>query len=488
MNENMTPETSQQKIVYEIWKSKLGNVKFGMDDDFFDVGGTSLQAIEVLSKLSEDFEIEIADFFAKPTIRNIACCLRENPKAMKNKISDTFKFKELKEIDTEEWKLYQHRCMEIKKAATKADRYDSVLLLGATGFLGIYLLHELLKQSTSDIMILLRRDKMQSQQRLKQRYEYYFGEKEYKKNQKRIKIITGDLCQEKFGMGEIEYKNLALSVETVINSAALVKHMGKNSEFETINVDIVSHIIRFACEGRKKTIHHMSTIGIAFGGQEKRGNTLFTELDETISHKLANQYLHSKYKAEQELIKAREKGIETTIYRMSGILFDSKNGKFQKNILESTAYKFYYNLYKLGIVPAEIDRPMDISNVDMVSEAIVKLFLSNYSNNQIHHLVNPHSLEVSQILMYMGKQENDLIRLTADDMYDYYTKSKEEDQRYIRELVFECEIMSDIGKNTKKICMDRTVHILKKLGFEWNMIHKENIQRACLEAKKAGFS
>ena len=60
---------------------------------------------------------------------------------------------------------------------------------------------------------------------------------------------------------------------------------------------------------------------------------------------------------------------------MSGILFDSKTGKYQRNINESTAYIYYRNLYKLGIIPADIRRKMDISCIDKISEAVIKLVL-----------------------------------------------------------------------------------------------------------------
>ena len=41
--------------------------------------------------------------------------------------------------------------------------------------------------------------------------------------------------------------------------------MGENSEFEAVNIEIIKNLIDFAEKGRKKDIHHMSTIGIIYG-------------------------------------------------------------------------------------------------------------------------------------------------------------------------------------------------------------------------------
>ena len=151
--------------------------------------------------------------------------------------------------------------------------------------------------------------------------------------------------------------------------------MGENSEFEAVNIEIIKNLIDFAEKGRKKDIHHMSTIGIIHGTKMNQERTIFTEYDDITEEGLTNQYFLSKEKAERLLFEARKRGIQSNIYRMSGILFDYKTGKYQRNINESTAYIYYRNLYKLGIIPADIRRKMDISCIDKISEAVIKLVL-----------------------------------------------------------------------------------------------------------------
>lgn len=139
---------------------------------------------------------------------------------------------------------------------------------------------------------------------------------------------------------------------------------------------------------------------------------------------MENQYLRSKVKAEKVLKNAKNQGVQSSIYRMSGILFDSKTGKYQINVNESSAYIYYRNLYRLRIVPSEIQRKMDISCVDKISEAVVKLILSDDSSNDVYHVINPNGLTIKEILNCFKDCENnkDIImkELSVEEIYNYY--------------------------------------------------------------------
>ena len=215
-------EQFYQNIVYDVWKDTLQDNTFDIDDNFFDLGGSSLQAIAIISKLSERFEVDIPQFFANPTIRNIAANLKEDANIMLRKFEQTFAFKQLKEINETEKREYQKKYAKVNNVKKEDDKYKDVLLLGATGFLGIYLLHQLLLESVATITLLIRADSMrQAQNRIKKHYEYYFGNGSYDQYSHRIKIIIGDLTLDMFGLTENEYKELANHIEAIINSAAL---------------------------------------------------------------------------------------------------------------------------------------------------------------------------------------------------------------------------------------------------------------------------
>lgn len=229
------------------------------------------------------------------------------------------------------------------------------------------------------------------------------------------------------------------------------------------------------------------------GTQEILSSYTVPEYDESTLDGLENQYLRSKVKAEKVLKNAKNQGVQSSIYRMSGILFDSKTGKYQINVNESSAYIYYRNLYRLRIVPSEIQRKMDISCVDKISEAVVKLILSDDRSNDVYHVINPNGLTIKEILNCFKDCENnkDIImkELSVEEIYNYYKKTDTKEQELFKQLVFECEIVNDIGKCDLNIGGDRTIFILEQLGFKWEKVGREEIIRAyhaIRESKKSG--
>jgi acyl carrier protein len=68
------PENPVEEKVYEIWKETLGVEQIDVEDNFFEVGGTSLSLAIMFSKLNRQFGeiLNIADAFAHPSIRKMS--------------------------------------------------------------------------------------------------------------------------------------------------------------------------------------------------------------------------------------------------------------------------------------------------------------------------------------------------------------------------------------------------------------------------------
>ena len=76
------PVTDMEKLVAEIFMNVLDNEKVGATDNFFEIGGHSLRATRVINELEEKtgIRMDIADFFAEPTVRSIAMYFENNDK------------------------------------------------------------------------------------------------------------------------------------------------------------------------------------------------------------------------------------------------------------------------------------------------------------------------------------------------------------------------------------------------------------------------
>jgi amino acid adenylation domain-containing protein len=72
--EHITPGTQTEKRLAKIWESILKKPNIGLMHSFFEVGGNSLKAVQILSAIYKEFkkEISLKDIFNNPTIDDLA--------------------------------------------------------------------------------------------------------------------------------------------------------------------------------------------------------------------------------------------------------------------------------------------------------------------------------------------------------------------------------------------------------------------------------
>lgn len=480
--------TYEEKLLYELWKKTLPDVEFGLDDDFFDLGGTSLQAMDIISQLSNKYELDIKEVFETATIHSIASTMKLNPTWAEDRLKFIFQKHEKVYQDKREVKNYKCDIRRLTLKRCRERKYKSVLLLGATGYLGAYILREFLENTDCTVVVIARaEDDDAAAKRVAEVQNFYFGN--IYENGNRLHCYAGDLTKEYFGLSEQVWKEMAVSVEAVLNSAAMVKHMGKTNDFIATNVEIVRSIANFSKNGKKKDIHHVSSIGIIFGEQPDIGRTIYTEFDFDAGQKLDNNYLQSKFDAEQLLYSYREQGINAEIYRLNGILFDSTNGKFQKNIEDSSVYIFIKALNMLKLIPDINEYKVDISMVDQIARGIVRLMLYASGSNQTYHMIHPHKVRFDKLIKNVTDRSVNFKVMDAEEICRYYREnvSNEVIREAFDQILFNCEIFDSIMKNKYTIRQDMTVKALRKVGFRWKRVKQIHLKRAYNYVKSINY-
>jgi acyl carrier protein len=68
------PQTSLQEVLATVWAGSLGIEKVGIEDDFFELGGASVVATQIVSRLREMFQMDLPAIllFETPTIEKLA--------------------------------------------------------------------------------------------------------------------------------------------------------------------------------------------------------------------------------------------------------------------------------------------------------------------------------------------------------------------------------------------------------------------------------
>ena len=203
------PRNEIEKILTAVWEEVLEIQKIGIQDDFFELGGNSLKAIQVAAKLVTNFEINVTDIFQYPKIGILAERVAWKENYLDLKIKEVISFyKTASKLDGKlltgllanrvkywgRWRQYQ------TKQFTRIN-YQNILLTGSLGYLGIHLLNQILQNTDSHVYLLIRSDNTTAaEQRLAQKLEFYFGPSVFPRYRDRIHVVKGDLAKDNLGI------------------------------------------------------------------------------------------------------------------------------------------------------------------------------------------------------------------------------------------------------------------------------------------------
>jgi thioester reductase-like protein len=269
---------------------------------------------------------------------------------------------------------------------------SAILLTGATGFIGAFLLDELLQQTQADIYCLVRAaDISQAKQRIKNNLEFYLIWDENKSS--RIIPIVGDLTQPLLGLSDEQYRKLTLQIDCIYHCGALVKWTYSYKALKAANVLGTKTILRLACETKVKSLCFVSTVGV-FSSSDRCNSIITEQEDLDNSGTLYVGYAQSKWISEKMVTIAASRGLPVSIYRPN-TEGDSRTGVFNRH---DHLCKVLKGCIQLGCAPSDLNMVIAGASIDYVSKAIVYISRQKESLGKVFHLVNPQPLQWSEWL------------------------------------------------------------------------------------------
>jgi len=259
-----------------------------------------------------------------------------------------------------------------------------ILLTGATGFLGAFLLNELLQQTEAEIVCLIRAEsQMAGWQRLKTTlHNYGIWQADFSP---RITVQPGDLAQPLLGLSPNDFQTLAESIDAIYHNGAWVHHVSPYSLLRATNVLGTREVLRLACQHHPKPFHFTSTLSV-LPLTPPPGQVSLYEDDSLDRYPVpAGGYNRTKWVAEQLVAQASDRHLPITLYRLGPISGHSQTGVFNPN---DFLYRLMQGYIQLGSAPQGA-MPLDILPVDYVSKAIVHLSQNPQSQGKVFHLIHP---------------------------------------------------------------------------------------------------
>jgi fatty acid CoA ligase FadD9 len=336
---------------------------------FTDLGGDSLSALTFAQLLDDIFDIDVpVSVIISPAtdLRAIADYIEtERNSTMTRPTFATVHGRDCAEAKASDLTLDKFIDDATLNVAPTLPRPDgeirTVLLTGASGFLGRFLALEWLQRmdQVDGRLICLVRAKDDAAARSRLDAIFDSGDPELLAHYRELaadhlEVIAGDKGEENLGVDQQTWQRLADTVDLIVDPAALVNHLLPYSQLFGPNVVGTAELIRVALTTKLKQFDYVSTIGVIVGIDP----AAFTEDADmrvisptrAINDTYANGYGNSKWAGEVLLREAHDLcGLPVSVFRCGMILADTKYSS-QLNVPD-TFTRLMLSILATGIAP-----------------------------------------------------------------------------------------------------------------------------------------
>ncbi|MGA4867065.1 non-ribosomal peptide synthetase [Streptomyces lavendulocolor] len=350
-----------------LWREVLRTGDTDPDRSFFSLGGDSLLAVRLSVRLRTELGLDVrpADVVAAPTLRGLARVAASRGRAVPA-------------IGPETLAPDIAPAREVVRVAADPRH---VLLTGATGFLGAFLLRELLERTGAVVHCLVRApDADAAAGRLRAALDRYRLRDASRAH--RVVAVPGDLALPRLGLGRDRFDELARTVDAVFHCGAEVNLAYGYERLRAANVDGTAEVLRLAAAHRTVPVHHVSTVGVFPPAGPPVGRVLPGHPlgDVTL---LRNGYAESKWVAETLVAEARDRGLPVTVYRPTRIGASRATGVCQTS---DFLWLLVKGCVQAGLAPDDYVSDFDLVPVDHVSGAIAVLSADPAAAGGVFHL------------------------------------------------------------------------------------------------------
>ncbi|MCQ2159319.1 MAG: amino acid adenylation domain-containing protein, partial [Bacteroidales bacterium] len=464
------PKKSLEEQICELFKSVLSIEEFFADDNFFEMGGTSLSASKVIMQLmSKGIKVEYQDIFDHPTPEDLSDYIEslrtpEPPVSGTPTVSSGFEceFSDVLKYNTIEFAHLVER-----------EPVGDVLLTGAVGFLGIHILKELLDRNEGRITCLVRKGDMASSEvRLQNMLMYYFDNPFEDAFKDRISVVDGDITDDNI----LEMLS-GIHFDTLINCAAIVKHYASDDIIEKVNVHGVENLIAAskAAGARMVQVSTVSVPGV---------HTTETYLKQVKMHEnelfvidsMDNKYCLSKYHAELKMLEAIRGGLRGKIVRVGNLMGRHSDGEFQINFNTNAFMNALRGFTTIGKCPiSHATDPMNFSPIDMTAKAIVLLAGTN-DKFTAFNADSCFGFDEMQLIEASNRCGLSIVPVMDEEYYaDYY--------RMLGDPKINAKLQGLVTNDRPDLHMVEadnlfTANVLYRLGFSWPLVDSSYLERA----------
>jgi hypothetical protein len=321
------PQTPTEKIVAEVFAEVLGLDRAGLDDDFFALGGDSIVSIQLVSMCeARGVWFSVRDVGTVGRLAEVA--------------EMSVHARHVSEVHAGDLTL--DKFIDAQTLATApmlpplSAQVRTVLLTGATGFLGRFLALEWLERLAPVDGKLICLVRAETNEDARRRLDKTFGSGDPKLSAhygelaaEHLEVIAGDKGEVNLGLDQQTWQQLADTVDVIVDAAAVVNHVLPYSQLFGPNVFGTAELIRLALTTKVKPYTYASTMGVPLSAAppvlEEDPDIRVVNPTRKIDDDYASGYNNSKWAGEVLLREANDLcGLPVAVFRCDLILTDTK--------------------------------------------------------------------------------------------------------------------------------------------------------------------
>ncbi|KAF9226319.1 alpha-aminoadipate reductase Lys1p [Gyrodon lividus] len=418
-----TTSPTEEKLC-SIWAEVLPNLPdtIPLDESFFDLGGHSILATRLIFEIRKVFVVEapLGLIFSQPTISGLAAAidaLRDpdfgiarqdsNPPPV-TPVDSMDGAKKITPTVVEYGQDFESLVPRLRDSYPPLPpNFDThaltVFLTGATGYLGAFVLRDLLQRQerVQKVICLVRSSSVEKAfERLRKGSSDRGAWDEAWVTSGRIEVVIGDLGQDRFGMDENIWSRVAFEVDAVLHNGALVHWVYPYEKLRSPNVIGTLTAVELTSTTKQKLLVFVSSTSaidtehyvrlsdsLSQTCNERRGIPEDDDLEGARTG-LKTGYGQSKWVSEKLLFEAGKRGLRGHIVRPGYVVGDSKTAVTNT---DDFIWRMVKGCVQLGLVP-DINNTVNMVPVDHVARCTSLAAvapLPNATQSVLHIVANP---------------------------------------------------------------------------------------------------
>ncbi|KAE8377152.1 hypothetical protein BDV26DRAFT_219898 [Aspergillus bertholletiae] len=390
-----------------LWASILGVPVPASNDnaDFFLLGATSMQASLLISRIQKSFDVQVSllTLYDNSSLIGLAGVIEERILGTQ----ESFCKESERHMWLEDSKLADSLVLPSSPPIDWCrDTEGRVFLTGATGFVGSFLLADLLRQqNVHQVGCLVRAvDPATGLRRLQNaltKYGLWESPFRYK-----LLPLCGTLEDRYLGLGPDRFAEIAQWASVIFHLGARVNYTQPYSLHRPANVQGTVNVLHLACAGRPKALHYVSSISCFGPTGFVTGSRIIMENEPLPRHLEALPYDHgyaqSQWVVESMLQRLMDKGFPIVVYRPGFITGHSQTGACNPDDFLS---RLITACGEMGSYPLLPNQRKEFVPVDYVNTVILYIASLSTAVGRAYHIVPPSrdlSLDMNDSMKLAG--------------------------------------------------------------------------------------